>query len=523
MLQPTADEFQLELAERKLRNFIRIGWPHIDPADYATNWHIDAICEHLEAVADGEIRRLIINIPPRHMKSISVGVGFPAWVWAQKKRSPLTGPGVGFLSTSYAQHLSVRDNLKCRRLLDSPWYQRGWGNRFKLTGDQNTKIRFENDKGGYRIASSVDGTATGDGGDIIIVDDPISAGDALSPTIRASVNEWFDGTMSTRLNDPKTGAFVLIMQRLHESDLVGHVLEKEDRADWTMLCLPARYERDHPFVYIKDERKTDGELLWPARMGEAEVLKIETALGSFAAAGQLQQRPAPRDGGMFQRRWLEVVQAAPAGLQECRGWDFAATVPKPGSDPDWTAGVRIGKSRDGFYYILDCVRFRDTAAAVERSLLTTAHRDGKTCRIRIPQDPGQAGKGQASIFTRLLSGFIVRAVPPTGSKETRASAFAAQCEAGNVKIVKGPWNEAFFCELETFPFGKHDDQVDAASDSFSGLHDAGGSAGFLAMVREDNAARAGKESERQAAANDQQECRYAEGSVEYLEFHGLAQ
>ena len=187
MLQATSDDFQLELAERKLRNFIRIGWPHIDPADYSTNWHIDAICEHLEAVADGEIRRLIINIPPRHMKSISVNVAFPAWVWAQKKRSPLTGPGVGFLSTSYSHTLSVRDNLKGRRLVESAWYQRGWGDRFKLTSDQNTKIRFENDRGGYRIASSVDGTATGDGGDIIIVDDPISAGDALSTTIRAGV------------------------------------------------------------------------------------------------------------------------------------------------------------------------------------------------------------------------------------------------------------------------------------------------------------------------------------------------
>ena len=255
-------------------------------------------------------------------------------------------------------------------------------------------------------------------------------------------------------------------------------------------------------------------------MGEAEVSKIETALGSFAAAGQLQQRPAPREGGMFQRRWLEVVHAAPAGLQECRGWDFAATAAKPGSDPDWTAGVRMGKSRDGFYYILDCVRFRDTAAAVERSLLATARGDGKSCRIRIPQDPGQAGKGQASTFTRLLSGFIVRAVPPTGSKETRASAFAAQCEAGNVKIVKGPWNEAFFCELETFPFGKHDDQVDAASDSFTGLHDTGGSAGFMEMVREDNANRTAKKSGLQVAANDEPECPYAKGSLEYLKFHG---
>lgn len=511
------------LAEDSLADFIRFGWRYIDPADYVANWHIDAIAEHLEAVANGEIRRLIINVPPRHMKSLSVSVAFPAWVWAQRKRSRLTGPQVGFLSTSYAQHLSVRDNVKCRRLIDSPWYQRCWGDRFKLTTDQNTKIRFENDQGGYRIASSVDGTATGDGGDIIIIDDPISAGDALSATIRASANEWFDNTMSTRLNDPKTGAYVMIMQRLHEDDLVGHVLSKDDAKDWTVLCLPARYERDHPFVYTADRRKTDGELLWPDRMGETEVAKLETALGSYGASGQLQQRPAPREGGMFKRRWFEIVDAAPSGLQECRGWDLAGTVAKAGSDPDYSAGVKIGRAQDGFYYILDCTRFRESAAQVDRTMLNLAQHDGKACRIRIPKDPGQAGVAQASHLTRMLSGYIVRAVPPTGSKETRAAAFAAQCEAGNVKVVKDDWNAAFFDEIEVFPFGKHDDQVDAAADAFNELNDSGSSAGFLAMIRDDNAASAAKKAKAEAPppAPSEPECPYPKGSLEYLKFHGV--
>ena len=468
-MQPHAEAFEHELAERRLRHFIKFAWPNIDPADYLANWHIDAIAEHLEAVADGEIRRLIINIPPRHMKSIAVAVAFPAWVWAQRKRSALTGPGVSFLSTSYAQHLSVRDSLKCRRVLESPWYQRGWGDRFKLTSDQNTKVRFENDRGGYRIASSVDGTATGDGASVIIVDDAISAGDALSATIRSTVKEWFDTTMSTRLNDPRTGAFILVQQRLNEQDLVGYLLDKEDRADWTVLCLPARYERDHPLVYAADPRKVDGDLLWPERMPEAELAKLETALGSLAAAGQLQQRPAPRGGAMFQRHWFEVVSAAPAGLTECRAWDFAATVARPGADPDWTVGMKIGKSNDGFYYVLDMVRFRDTAAKVEESLLGTAKSDGYTCRISIPQDPGQAGKGQASSLTRLLSGYNVKTIRPTGSKETRAQAFAAQCEAGNVKLVRGMWNAAFLDEISTFPAGRHDDICDASSDGFNEL------------------------------------------------------
>jgi predicted phage terminase large subunit-like protein len=310
------------------------------------------------------------------------------------------------------------------------------------------------------------------------------------------------------------------MQRLNEADLTGHILSKEDAADWTVLCLPARYEKDHPFAYAGDNRKNDGELLWPQRMGETELTKLETALGSYGAAGQLQQRPAPREGGMFKRRWFEIVPAAPAGLQECRGWDFAASVPKPGSDPDWTAGVRIGRSTDGFYYITDCVRFRDTAATVERMLLATARQDGKACRIRIPQDPGQAGKGQASSFTRLLSGYLVRAVPPTGSKETRAAPFAAQCEAGNVKIVKGEWNEAFLRELEVFPFGKHDDQTDAASDAFNHLNDGGSSAGFLDIIYEAKAKRAAEASS-PSPPGTEPVCPYAKGSLEYQEYMRL--
>lgn len=521
--QPSLDDLERYVAESSLADFIELGWRYIDPATYIPNWHITAIAEHLEAVAAGDIRRLIINIPPRHMKSLSVNVAFPAWVWAQKRRSALTGPQVGFLSTSYAQHLSIRDNVKCRRLMESPWYQRLWGDRFELTGDQNTKIRFENNAGGYRIASSVEGTATGDGGDIIIVDDPISAGNALSPTYRLAAHEWFDGTMSTRLNDPKTGAYIMVMQRLHEDDLVGHVLAQA-HDDWTMLCLPARFESNHPNVWARDARK-EGALLWPERMGEAEVKKIETSLGSYAAAGQLQQRPAPRDGGMFQRSWFEVVKAAPANMTECRGWDLAATIAKPGTDPDYSVGCKIGRCADGYTWILDVNRFRDSAAGVSRVMKNQASQDGTACSIRIPEDPGAGGKAWAASLILMLTGFIARAVKPTGSKEVRASPFAAAAEAGNVRIVEGDWNAAFFDELEVFPFGKHDDQVDAAADAFNDLFDNTGSNGFMQMVVEDNrrsaTAKGKAASEAAAEAAIELGCAYPKGSMEYLKYHGL--
>jgi predicted phage terminase large subunit-like protein len=483
---PPDELIDYALAEQSLEDFIELGWRYIDPADYIGNWHIGAIAEHLEAVASGQCRHLIIMMPPRHMKSLSVSVAFPAWVWAQKKRSALTGPGVGFLSTSYAQGLSVRDNLKCRRLIDSPWYQRGWGDRFQLTSDQNTKIRFENNRGGYRIASSVEGTATGDGGDIIIIDDAISAKDALSPTVRAAANEWFDGTMSTRLNDPKTGAYIIVMQRLHEGDLVGHVLEQakqEGGDEWTVLCLPARYEREHPFVYKKDPRKKDGELLWPARMGEKQVRALEVKLGQYGTSGQLQQRPAPKSGGMFERANFEIVAAAPGDLEEVAAWDLAATVPGPGQDPDWTVRVRMGRQRStGFFYIMDVLRLQGSPAKVETSIKNMAGQDGRKCRIRIPQDPGQAGKAQAAAFVRMLAGYAVKAVQPTGSKEARATPLSAQVEAGNVKLVKGDWNEPFLQEIELFPFGKHDDQVDAAADAFNELAEGSKGGAWLATL-----------------------------------------
>jgi predicted phage terminase large subunit-like protein len=477
------EALQFNLAEESLEDFIRIGWPYIDPAEYVPNWHIGAVAEHLEAVANGEIKRLIINEPPRHMKSLEVSVAFPAWVWAQQKRSKLTGPGVGFLSTSYAQSLSVRDNLKCRRLIESPWYQRGWGDRFRLTSDQNTKIRFDNNQGGYRLASSVDGTATGDGGDIIIIDDPISAKDALSPTVRNAANDWFDNTMSTRLNDPKTGAYIIIMQRLHEDDLVGHLLAQSGE-DWTVLCLPARYEPDHPLVWINDTRSKPGELLWPARMGEREVLTLEASLGSYGAAGQLQQRPAPREGGMFKRTWFEIVDAAPAGLRKVRRWDLAASVAEAGRDPDWTVGVLMGKDSAGFYYILDVQRMRESPHEVENAIKNTASSpsDGKGTWVAFPQDPGQAGKAQVGLLARMLSGYIVKSAPETGSKETRETPFSAQCEAGNVKLVKGAWNEAFLDELTIFPAGKHDDQVDAAAGAFHLLAEGSKGSAWLATL-----------------------------------------
>lgn len=428
--------------------------------EYVPNWHIDVICEHLEAVYNGEIRKLLINMPPRHMKSLLVSVMGPAYDWIRH-------PHRQYLFSSYSHALSIRDTVKSRRVIQSPLYQAAFSEKFQITSDQNTKLRYDNNRGGYRIATSVDGMLTGEGGDIISVDDPHNVREAESEAVRQSVLTWWSEAMSSRLNNPKTGSYIVVMQRVHEGDLTGHILSQEQ--GWTHLCLPARYESNHPHVWVRDPRKEDGELLWTRRFGEKELHELEERLGPYATAGQLQQRPAPREGGMFQRSWFEIVDAAPIEARRVRAWDFAATKPGATADPDYTATVRMSQDKNGIYYIESAFRMRDTAQKVEAAVRNSAIMDGKRCAIRIPQDPGQAGKAQSEYYVRILAGWVVQVERETGEKTTRAGPLSSQAEAGNVKLVKGDWNEQFLAELEMFPNGLHDDYVDSASGAFNAL------------------------------------------------------
>ena len=293
--------------EDSLYEFLRNAWKYIDASPWTDGWPIEAIAEHLQAVVDGDIRKLIINVPPRHGKSSICSVALPAWTWAQSHRSATSGPGVPFLMASYANQLVLRDSVKCRRLIESPWYQSMWGERFKLNSDQNTKSRFSNDQGGERLITSVSAAVTGEGGNIIVVDDPNAANEAFSEANIEATTEWWDGTLATRHNDPKTGAFIVIQQRLAEDDLTGHILEK-NVGDWVHLCLPMKFEPERSVttsIGWKDPRTEPGELLWPARFGPAEVDLLERQLGPYKSAGQLQQRPEPAGGGVIKREWWQ--------------------------------------------------------------------------------------------------------------------------------------------------------------------------------------------------------------------------
>jgi len=314
LIDPAAQQLEFERfdLEQDLYAFTRQAWKQIDPAPFRPGWPIQAVCEHLEAVVDGEIRRLIINIPPRSGKSTLCSVCFPAWVWAQPDVSPTSGPGVQFVYASYAEKLALRFSLRNRRLIQSAWYQERWGSRFQLLGDENTAHRFVNDQAGERLVTSISGTATGFGGNVFVIDDPNAANEAFSEAAIQEVTDWWDQTASTRLNDLDAGSFVIIQQRLAENDLTGHVLEQAV-GDWQLLMLPMHYDPDRivtTSIGWTDPRKAEGELLWPERFPEHAVRQLEQTLGPFGAAGQLEQSPKPKGGGVIKYAWWNAWEPA---------------------------------------------------------------------------------------------------------------------------------------------------------------------------------------------------------------------
>ena len=455
-------------SEESLKGFIKAAWHVVEPGrPFSDGWHIDAVCDHLEAVTSGEIPRLLINIPPGFMKSLTTNVLWPAWEWGPKNL-----PHKRYVSGSYSETLTVRDNRRTRMLIRDQWYQDLWGERFEMSSDQDSKIKFENNKRGFKLATSVRGVGTGERGDTVIVDDPHNVKDGESDAYREEAILWFTETLPTRMNDPRKSAIVVIMQRIHENDVSGHIIAND--LGYVHLMLPMEFEperRCHTIIGFKDPRIHDGELLWPDRFTPEVIARDKKVMGEYAVAGQFQQRPTPRGGGMFQRQWFTKVNAneVPRGGKIIRAWDLAATeASKARSGTAYTVGLKMIMV-DEQYYIADVRRGRWGEKEVDDQLLDCAKEDGYRVRISLPQDPGQAGKVQAKRFVKLLKGFDVRTSPETGSKEVRATALSAQAEAGNVFLVRGFWNEAFLNEICSFPMAAIKDQVDAASRAFGDL------------------------------------------------------
>lgn len=458
-MNPKLQAIRAELARRNLEDFIRFTYPNYDFGWF--NEELAAtLTQFVQDVVDGKQPRLMIFAPPRSGKSEQVSRRLPAWALGKH-------PDLQFIGASYSADLANRMSRDVQRIIEGDGYEQVFPNvSLPQKGDTNhtrTQDLFEivGHKGAYR-AAGVGGGITGMGADIGVIDDPVKdAKEANSKTYRDAVWEWYTTTFYTRLS-PKSG-ILLCMTRWHEDDLAGRLLkaaENDDGDKWQVIDYPAIAEKD-------EKHRKEGEALHPERFPLSRLVKIMRAIGSRAWNALYQGRPTSKTGGVFLTDRFVTVDAIPAGviIKRVRAWDFAATK----DDGDYTAGALMGEGSDGRYYILDIVRGQYSSLEVESVLKATASRDGYDVEIHLPQDPGAAGKAQAQRQVSLLSGYVANSERMTGDKVTRASAFAAQVEAGNVVLLRGSWNDEFINELGDFPLGKHDDQVDAAADAFNDL------------------------------------------------------
>ncbi len=449
----------------------QVLWEIIEPqVPYVHGWHIDALCTHLEACARFEIMRLLINEPPRHMKSILVNVMFPAWVWAHPEWS-----GLRFLCGSYAQKLSVRDGVKMRTIIESPMYQALFQPSWTLRDDQNEKLKFENTDGGFRMSVSVEGQVTGDGGDILIVDDPLNAMDAESEVTRESAIFWLDKVFSTRVNNPKRHSKIVVMQRLHENDPSGHILTKTDlHGKYERLILPARYEsksknKSETSLGFVDPRSKDGELLWPDRFDEQSLRQLEADLQGEAHA-QLQQDPRPRGGSLFKREWWKRYEKSPANIFEtAQFWD---TAQKPGITNDWSVCATWARCAQG-YFLLGIWRGKVEAPELE-ALTIALFLKWKPDAVVI--EDKSSGSSAIQYLRRSNDPVVpILAYNPRGDKEVRAVAATPTVQAGKCYLPLTPIMgqdevgnsydivEFLIAEHERFPRAANDDTVDTTS------------------------------------------------------------
>lgn len=451
-----------EKAKRSLLEFFKTyAWPVLQPGTaYVDNWHVHAICEHLEAVTRGDIKRLLINMPFRMLKSTIISQTWPAWEWIVK-------PHVQYLTASYAKDVATRDAVDSRRIIESAAYQAAWGTEFRMTSDQNVKTRYENDKKGSRVVTSTDAAGTGFGGNRILIDDPVSAKEAESDTARAMSIEWWKGTASTRLNNPQDDAIVVVHQRLHQEDLTGYILANE--TGWEHLVLPMRYDpalRKTTSLGYQDPRTKEGELLSPGRLPEATVAEMEARLGRYHTDAQLQQNPSSREGSIFKRTdWLyyHVQPEFMARDMDEIVWSWDCTF-KDSVGSDFVSGLCVGR-RGANKYLLARVNDRMSFSATKTAVVNNHARAAfKTRTIAVLVEDKANGPAVLDALEADVPGLI--AITPQGGKIVRANAVQPQHEAGNF-YLPSPTMEGFewvhdWVELfAKFPGVPHDDDVDA--------------------------------------------------------------
>ncbi|MGA9550220.1 MAG: phage terminase large subunit [Rhodomicrobium sp.] len=423
---------------------------------FLPNWHIELLAAKLQATLEGRIRRLIVNMPPRHIKSLAASAALPAW-WLGH------APDAAIVCAAYAQDLSDKFARDCRALMQAGWYRAAFPTR--LTAQRAALQELVTTKGGFRLATSVGGVLTGRGAVLIIIDDPLKPADALSHTRRAAVNDWYDGTLYSRLNDKSRGVVIIVMQRLHEDDLVGHLLSQEG---WEVLAFPAIAERDEeyaidtPFGPRRFIRRA-GEALHPARESLETLEQIRATLGVYNFASQYQQTPAPSGGGLVKESWFQRYgpEERPSSFDQIiQSWDTAT---KPTELADYSVCTTWGL-KGSHFYLLHVLRKKlaypdlKRAVAEQRALFnpTVILIEDKASGTQLIQDLLEDGLSMVTRFE------------PEGDKVMRLHAQTATIENGFVHLPReAHWLADYLHELTLFPDGRHDDQVDSTSQALA--------------------------------------------------------
>jgi predicted phage terminase large subunit-like protein len=447
------------LVRSDLCAFIEMCFRQLNPITlFQRNWHIELIAAALEACRRGDIKRLIINVPPRSLKSICASVAFTAWLLGHE-------PGSQIICASYGQDLANKHAIDCRAVLSSKWYQELFMTR--LINQRQAAQELTTMKNGFRLATSVDGVLTGRGSDYIVIDDPLKPDEALSDTQRKAVNEWYDNTLYSRLNDKRKGCIIIIMQRLHEDDLVGHVLAQEP---WEVISLPAIAKEDERFVV----QTPYGERCFERRAGEAlhaereplEVLnRIREAQGEYNFAGQYQQTPAPLGGGLVKAEWFKVYTHSdlPSEFEMTfQSWD---TANKPTELSDYSVCTTWGVM-DKHAYLLHVLRKRLGYPELKRAVRDQAEAFGpETILIE------DKASGTQLIQELVCEGMhSIKKYEPKMDKIMRMHSVTSTIENGFVHIPdKASWLQEYLHELATFPKGKYDDQADSTSQALDWL------------------------------------------------------
>lgn len=438
-----------QLSPRQLRRAERVSrglpaafrdWNEAVSPRYQWRWrHLEYLQRRLDQISDGSIDRLIVEMPPRHGKSETTTIRYPVYRLC-------ADPTLRVIVGAYNHSLAAKFARKARKIA------RHAG--LVISEERSAADDWETPEGGGMRAVGVGSGVTGHGGDLIVVDDPIkSRKEAESKVYRDALWEWFEDDLLTRCEPG--AALIVINTRWHWDDLVGRILEQPDAARWVRVTLPALADENDPLG------RTPDEALCPERFDRAALEAIRVGRTAYSWSALYQQRPQMREGTMFPRDRVQIVSAVPTGARAVRYWDNAGTQ----GDGDYTAGAKMSTA-DGLFYVEDMVRGQWASDARNRIRRQTAEMDGTSVKGWIEQEPGSSGKESGEIAVRQLAGFAYKAEPVTGDKVTRAETFAAQWQAGNVRLVKADWNRAYLDEMETFPNGKNDDQVDASSGAF---------------------------------------------------------